>query len=214
MGRDNTVVSLFAGRVPEPDDVQRASEAVRSWARQDGLTVVDDPNAPEQVILLQIGDEPWITPLRTGLEIDEDTARAWACGLSKHSGMPAVGGVVHDSDLLELFLARDGEVAGELNMSDIYFDGEAAEEPTDGELIPWEVVLRDPGKMVAFEKRWRRREKKPESALAELCKLLGFDGGGMGGFAAARWMLTEDTLQAAGGFSLPTRVLARIGIQD
>ena len=104
MGLDNTLISLFVGHAPGKADIELVGDAVRAWAQEEGLKIIDPANATQRVVLLQIADEPWITPLRTEFEMDEDTAKSWAGSLSKHSGKPVVGGIMHDSDLIGMFL--------------------------------------------------------------------------------------------------------------
>ena len=213
MGRDNTLISLYVGQAPTEADVQKVSQAVEKWSGSEGMKVVDAAAASEHVVLLQIAREPWITPLRTGFELDEDTALAWACGLSQQARMPAVGGVLHDSDLLGLFLVVGGREAGRLDVSDLYFDGEPSSDEDD-DLADWQAVV-GAKQMGRLKKLWANRASKPCETLASICALLSMDAEGADGFGSARWFVTPEVLESpADQWPVPLRILAKIGLSE
>lgn len=214
MGLDNTLISLFVGHAPGKADIEAAGAAVRSWAGEEGLTIADAMGAAEKIVLLQIAEEPWITPLRTEFEMDEDTAKSWAGSLSRHSGKPVVGGIMHDSDLIGLFLAINGKEAGSLDVGDLYFDGEMSSE-TEEDLSAWQAVAGGAAGVEKLQQLWIAREANPAETLALICAAIRLDAGGAAGFGAARWFLTADSLEMPPGKRpVPTRVLAEIGISD
>lgn len=214
MGLDNTLISLFVGHAPGKADIEAAGAAVGSWAGEEGLAIADSMEATEKIVLLQIADEPWITPLRTEFEMDEGTAKSWAASLSRHGGKPVVGGITHDSDLIGLFLAVNGDEARSLDVSDLYFGGELSSEAEE-DLSAWQAVVDGAAGVEKLQQLWAAREANPAETLASICAAIRLDAGGAAGFGAARWFLTADSLEMPPDKRpVPTRVLAEIGVSD
>lgn len=212
MGFDNTLVSAYVGGAPDAAALRRLSDAVRVAAREQGPFRDEADGAAQQVVLVRIAAEPWITALRggdEGEEMDDEAGSAWALALSKHSGLPVLAGTMHDNDLLGLILAVGGQEAGRLDISDLYFDGEMATEAQQ-DLSAWAAVVDGPAAVSRLEQVWADRENRTDT-LAVICELLRLDTSGADGFAAARWFLTADSLDLPAD-QQPTavEVLARI----
>ncbi len=101
--------SFFTNVQVRTRDAARAIEALRAIAKKDGLVATDDASGADRTMLV-LAEGDWISVYDEGCEgQNQDALDALAAALSKKTRGPAVTILVHDSDVLELRLFRDGK---------------------------------------------------------------------------------------------------------
>jgi hypothetical protein len=155
-------------RTQDIDAVARALSAGLLEADQYTPTTGDD--AARSLALIQRGD--WVAVYDELLdEQDLRVLDATASLLSRETGAPAVGVLVHDSDVLLLRLYRDGALADQHNNNPEFFD--LPRRSAAGRAQHWKDLLAPGSRASDLRTAWRG--KAPEDALGEVARHLGID---------------------------------------
>jgi hypothetical protein len=175
-----------------PDEARAAVlQAVRGWLAEQGLELIDGRAAAEEadrvVLVAPAGQGRWIGVYDEGTEDqDERVLRGLTERLSAATGA-AVGVLDHDSDVLRLWLCRDGALVDAFNNRPDYFVGAipGARTPTAQERarlagLPerWRELLVPGATPEQLRAAWDARAASAEDVLARL----------VGSFAEPVWV--------------------------
>ena len=140
---------------------------------------------PDRTVLVgPVKDRPWLTVYDEGSEDqDEAIVRALAEQLSHIAGT-AVGVLVHDSDILHLWLCRDGALVDQFNSQPDYIAGALPGsrvlagddfEEVAGHPERWRDLLVGGASPEQLQAIWDRKVVFAEEMLAEIASLFGWD---------------------------------------
>lgn len=177
MGSFFTSVQVHTGGVPTQEARASVIELVRRWVVQSGYQEIAEADADEAdrlVLVAPVDDTPWIAVYDEATE-DQDArqldglAQALAAG-----GRAAVGVLVHDSDILQLRLCQDGQLADVFNSRPDYFDELSDQERARvaGQPERWRPVLADGATPDDLRLAWLQRPVRAEEVLSEVARLL------------------------------------------
>ena len=211
MGAFFTNVQVFLGD-RDPEEARPAlAEAVRAEATGAGFVEVDAGSEADRTVIIGPARGRFVTVYDEATE-DQDLARleALAMHLSRALATTAVGVLVHDSDVLELRLARLGERAAAWSSWPDYFGdqppGPKKRTAPAGDPAPFHELLA-PGRTA--EELAAALGSKPlfaEATLAAVAEILGMDPAAS---ALGHRYLTQVPGGAEGGLELRFRATER-----
>jgi hypothetical protein len=150
------------------------ARALRDWIAGQGYQPTSKESDADRSVAIVVG-EGWISVYDQGTEDqDLDLLEALACRLSQAAGMPAVGILVHDSDMLELRLCAQGQVRDRYSSWPDYFEDQSAQqkERVAGQPQTWSQAI-DTLDQVALETVFQGDDRGAERVLRRVTELLG-----------------------------------------
>jgi len=190
MGAFFTNVQVHTGSLSAADARGAVLAAVRAWIEKQGFIemgaaeVAMHQMADRTVLVGPVSDRPWLAVYDEASEDqDEAIVRTLAEQLSLIAGT-AVGVLDHDSDVLHLWLCRDGALVDQFDSHPNYFAGALPGSPllagdeleeVAGHPERWRDLLvggASPGQLRAI---WDRKVVIAEEMLVEIASVLGWD---------------------------------------
>jgi hypothetical protein len=138
--------------------------------------IADDADSADRSLILQMSSERWISVYDQKLD-EQDINAMDAIGTTiSRLGVPAVGSIVHDSDLLMMRLYRNGGTADTI-VNDLDIFNEMMEgsrrRKRNGLASKWAEVCAPGVEPAALKELWERETIFAEDALARGAELLG-----------------------------------------
>lgn len=186
MGAFFTNVQVHVGSQSSEAVRNRIAEILCAWITSQGFEQGEDDSVePDRVVLIAPADDtPWIS---TYDEVTEDQDEQVLRELTQRvsaAANAAVGVLVHDSDVLQLYLCRDGSVIDAFNNQPDYFVGvlpgvpapsDADREQAAGHSERWAALLGPPATPCDLRAAWDTRPVRVEDMLARVAAVLGWD---------------------------------------
>lgn len=153
-------------------------EALTADAREAGMDPHEGDGADRTVLILPPDEGGWIAIYDEATDSqDLDRLEALGALASRALGRPAFSVLVHDSDVLDLRLFRDGARVDRFDSFPGYFEGKASKKQkaeAAGHPERWREVLVS-GSVEDLRAAWTAEDLFAERALAETCELVGCD---------------------------------------
>jgi hypothetical protein len=182
MGRFFTNVHVRPS-APSRDTRAAVIAALEARATADGFKPVSaDEDSDRLIAIGTAAPSGWTAVVDEETE-SQDTAalEQLAKTLSKAADGYAVSVLIHDSDVLDLRLFRNGRRLDHfVNQPDYFSKGALsakARRAVQGNAATWAPLLRDDGSIAALERAFRGTPRFAEDTLAEIANLLGFGSG-------------------------------------
>jgi hypothetical protein len=174
-----TNVQVHTGERAAAEAREMIVEALRQWVAGAGLiedASLADEDAERVIMIGPAGPESWIAVYDSATE-DQDTEKLHALAeMFSRVGAAAVSVLVHDSDILEMCLCRDGAQIDLYNSFPNYFDEDAeGRAPASGEATRWGVALASGATPEALRVAWETQDLFAEDTLTRVAPLLGWD---------------------------------------
>ncbi len=177
MGSFFTNVQVSTKGIDEAEARARVVTAVREWITSQGW-IEEGPGEPadREVVIGPAG--PWISVYDQATESqDMKLIEGLASVLSQAAKTAAAGILVHDSDVLELRLCREGKVVDRYCSWPEYFEEVSRRNARklSGKPEKWRELLVDDGNMDRLVQVWSGSRTFAEEVLADTAALLGWE---------------------------------------
>lgn len=154
------------------------ARALRADASASGMDEHEGEGADRTILILPPDEGGWVAVFDERTE-SQDLASLEALGalLSRVTSSPAVSVLVHDSDVLDLRLYRDGARVDRYDSFPGYFEGKASKKQkaaAAGHPERWSDLLAG-GSVEELRAAWTGEDLFAEGALARTCELIGCD---------------------------------------
>ncbi|MFC5530416.1 hypothetical protein [Cohnella yongneupensis] len=175
MGTFLSNIQVFAAEHDRIKLLEELALTLRDSLVESEYEETDDPASADRSILVQLSSDRWISVYDQKLdEQDIDAMDRLGAVISARAGVPTVGSVVHDSDLLLLRLYRNGRTADTIiNDLDIFnemFEGSSRKR--NGLPSKWAEVCAPGVNPTELKAIWEKETVFAEEALAVAAELL------------------------------------------
>ncbi|MGO4182612.1 hypothetical protein AB4Z45_23135 [Paenibacillus sp. MCAF9] len=176
MGTFLSNIQVFTGVQDSAKLLEELVLAVRNRLVGDEYEETDSAESADRSLILQISSDRWISVYDQRLdEQDMDALDALGTSISASAGVPAIGSLVHDSDLFFMRLYRNGRMAdtiiNDLNLFNEMFGGSRPRK-RNGLPSKWAEVCATGVNPAELKAIWEKEMVFAEEALALAAELL------------------------------------------
>ncbi|MDI4649189.1 hypothetical protein [Cohnella hashimotonis] len=176
MGTFLASIQVLAGAGGVDRLLEGLAGVVREKILEADYEETDDPASADRSVLLQVSSDSWISIYDQRLD-EQDIGELDALGkaISARLGVPAVGAVLHDSDLLVMRLYLNGKLADTIvNDLDLFNEMLAGSRPRKRNGVPskWTAVCEPGARTDDLKGVWEQKTVFADDALALAADLL------------------------------------------
>lgn len=176
MGTFLSNIQVFTGVQDSTKLLEELVLAVRNRLVGDEYEETDNAESVDRSLILQISSDRWISVYDQRLdEQDMDAMDTLGTSISASAGVPAIGSLVHDSDLLFMRLYRNGRMADTIiNDLDLFNEMFEGSRPRKRNGLPskWAEVCSPGVNPAELKAIWEKERVFAEDALVLAAELL------------------------------------------